>query len=189
MKICNACQESLEEDSFYRKRNSLESICKNCKRQKSNHPALVIKRKQRQKKYRQENKIKESLRVLTWQKENRLHVNDRQRKWRREYRRKNPMFSIRCNLSSYLSMLLRGKGGKESKTLDLLGCSLLEFKSWLTSRFQHGMSWEKYGKWHVDHVKPCSKFDLSNPQQQKECFHYTNLQPLWAKENLSKGGR
>lgn len=51
------------------------------------------------------------------------------------------------------------------------------------------MSWDNYGMygWHIDHIKPCSSFDLSNPAEQKICFHYTNLQPLWAKENLSKG--
>lgn len=48
------------------------------------------------------------------------------------------------------------------------------------------MSWENYGEWHIDHIKPCSSFDLSDPKQQKECFNYTNLQPLWAIDNLKK---
>ncbi len=60
------------------------------------------------------------------------------------------------------------------------------------------MSWENYGKgdngrgmqeWHIDHIKPCASFDLSKPEQQKLCFNYTNLQPLWAEENMKKGGR
>ena len=50
------------------------------------------------------------------------------------------------------------------------------------------MSWKNHGKygWHIDHIKPCSKFNLIDPTEQKKCFHYTNLQPLWAKDNLTK---
>ena len=52
------------------------------------------------------------------------------------------------------------------------------------------MDWENYGfgdnKWHIDHIIPCAAFDLTIPEQQKRCFHYTNLQPLWQRENLSK---
>jgi len=49
------------------------------------------------------------------------------------------------------------------------------------------MTWENHGEWHIDHIKPCSLFNLLNEDEQKKCFHYTNLQPLWASENLSKG--
>lgn len=53
------------------------------------------------------------------------------------------------------------------------------------------MTWANYGKsgWHIDHIKPCASFDLSDPDQQKACFHYSNLQPLWAFDNLSKGAK
>lgn len=50
------------------------------------------------------------------------------------------------------------------------------------------MDWENYGKvWQVDHVRPCASFDLTNPEQQRSCFHWTNLQPLFVHENLIKG--
>jgi hypothetical protein len=51
------------------------------------------------------------------------------------------------------------------------------------------MSWDNYGfrGWHIDHKKPCALFDLSLPEQQRECFHFSNLQPLWAADNLAKG--
>lgn len=51
------------------------------------------------------------------------------------------------------------------------------------------MGWANYGEWHIDHIKPCCLFDLSVKEQQSECFHYTNLRPLWSKLNLKKGSR
>ena len=78
---------------------------------------------------------------------------------------------------------------KSDKTMNLIGCSAIELKNYLESLFADGMSWDNYGYegWHCDHIRPCASFDLNDPKQQKECFHYTNLQPLWAKDNLSKG--
>lgn len=75
-------------------------------------------------------------------------------------------------------------------TLELLGCSVITLLKHLESQFRPGMSWENYGPvWHVDHITPCAIFNLNDPEQQKVCFHYTNLQPLFAKENLIKGDR
>ena len=78
---------------------------------------------------------------------------------------------------------------KSARITELLGCSIAELRSHLETQFQDGMSWnnhEQFG-WHIDHIKPCASFDLSDPQQQRQCFHYTNLQPLWWLENLKKG--
>ena len=77
---------------------------------------------------------------------------------------------------------------KSAKTLTLLGCSIPEFMKHLESQFQPGMTWENYGLfgWHRDHIRPCASFDLSQPEEQAKCFHYTNFQPLWAKDNLAK---
>ena len=59
-------------------------------------------------------------------------------------------------------------------------------KEYLEKQFEKGMSWKNYGEWHIDHIKPCASFSLINEEEQKECFHYTNLRPLWAEENLSR---
>ncbi len=58
---------------------------------------------------------------------------------------------------------------------------------YLEKKYKKGMTRDNYGDWHVDHIKPCASFDLTDAKQQMLCFHYTNLQPLWAKENLQKG--
>ena len=81
------------------------------------------------------------------------------------------------------------KGCKSAQTMELLGCSIEEVKSHLESQFTEGMTWDNHGEWHIDHIIPCASFDLTDPEQQKKCFHYTNLQPLWASENISKGAR
>jgi hypothetical protein len=76
---------------------------------------------------------------------------------------------------------------KEGHTIELLGCSLEKFLGHIESQFQKGMTWDNYGQWHVDHIRPCYSFNIMDKREQRVCFHYTNLRPLWAKENLKKG--
>lgn len=94
----------------------------------------------------------------------------------------------------FRAMLRSRKINKGNSALVLLGCSMEVFKVHIEARFQAGMSWENWGKgadkWNIDHIRPCASFpDLSDPAQQSQCFHYTNLQPLWQPENGSKGAK
>ena len=75
--------------------------------------------------------------------------------------------------------------------LDLLGCTVDFAKQWIEAKFQPGMTWNNWSRtgWHVDHLRPIDSFDLTDLAQQKQCFHYTNLHPLWAGDNLSKGAK
>ena len=71
--------------------------------------------------------------------------------------------------------------------MELIGCSVEELKQHLESQFRDGMSWENYGTtWHIDHIIPCTAFDMTDEEQQRTCFNYKNLQPLLAEENLLK---
>lgn len=81
------------------------------------------------------------------------------------------------------------KSGKKNKTHDLLGCSIDFLMGYLESKFEKEMNWKNYGQWHIDHIKPLSSFNLQDSEQQKIACHYSNLQPLWAKDNLKKGDR
>lgn len=112
---------------------------------------------------------------------------------RRIYARRcqEPEYKIpRCLRGRLLSALKVGGVRKAENTLALLGCSTPQLLNHLESQFKPGMTWENHGPvWHIDHIKPCAKFDLTDPEQQKACFHWTNLQPLFAEENLRKGGK
>jgi hypothetical protein len=83
----------------------------------------------------------------------------------------------------------RQKGIKSAKTIELIGCQVDELLEHLGSQFTEGMTWENYGQWHIDHIRPCASFDLTDLEQQKICFHWTNLQPLWATDNIKKGSK
>lgn len=112
----------------------------------------------------------------------------RNKVWSKHRRQIDQTFRISCSLRARLRKALRGNR-KSNRTLVLLGCSLSEFCKHLEAQWQPGMSWENYSSsgWHIDHIRPCASFDLSDPAEQKACFRYTNLQPLWAKDNIKKG--
>lgn len=97
---------------------------------------------------------------------------------------------LACNLRVRIRLALKD-AVKSDTTLELLGCSLDEFKRYLESQFIEGMTWENYTYrgWHIDHKKPCAAFDLSNPEECRKCFHYTNLRPLWWTDNLAKSSK
>lgn len=100
----------------------------------------------------------------------------------------DPHFRMRRYLNNRLRYALKGNH-KSQSIVKLLGCSIPELKQHLESRFKDGMTWDNYGKWHIDHILPCASFDLSRPEQQSKCFNHQNLQPLWAYENLKKSDK
>jgi hypothetical protein len=73
--------------------------------------------------------------------------------------------------------------------MELVGCTPLDLMAHLESKFLLGMTWENRHLWHIDHIIPCDAFDLIDPGQQRACFHWTNLQPLWSSDNLSKSNK
>lgn len=80
---------------------------------------------------------------------------------------------------------------KAASSIELIGCTITELRQHLEAQFTDGMSWANHGRngWHIDHIRPCVSFDLTDPEQQRQCFHYTNLQPLWAADNIRKGAK
>ena len=142
-----------------------------------------------QKKYQKEvkDKIKTSLYNKKWYEKNKEKHRAYTNNYCKERCKKDVNFKIIKVLRSRLSKAIKNHQ-KNGSAVNDLGCSIIEFKNYLESKFSPGMSWDNYGLygWHIDHIKPLSAFNLSDRKQILEACHYTNLQPLWAKDNLSK---
>ena len=108
----------------------------------------------------------------------------------RHKKQTNPNFRLRCNLASRLRDALK-HGSKSASTMELVGCTIAELWIHLESKFEPWMTRENYGigGWDLDHIRACATFDLTDPAQQRECFHWSNLQPLEHIANIKKGAR
>lgn len=190
--VCSKCgvRKSVKQYNADNRKNSRKKIiakCKKCcakinKKWRKTHKD-TRDRKEYRKKYYENNKE----RFKKWNKEWRKHNN--RSAYYKEYRDKNPTAKIACYCRNRIRVCLKNNWKSES-SLSLTGCkNWNELKIYLESKFVDGMTWNNMGKWHIDHIKPCSKFDLTDLKQIKKCFHYTNLQPLWAKDNLSKSNK
>lgn len=112
-------------------------------------------------------------------------------RWKARMRIESPSFRLRESLSSRLSGLLKSANKANPKsTMAIVGCSIPDLVEHLESKFKRGMTWDNYGtNWHVDHVLPVSSFDHDVPSQVKQCWHWTNLEPLGSFDNMSKGAK
>ncbi len=109
---------------------------------------------------------------------------ERNRKHQNAWKSKSVQGRLRSNISRGILNAL--KNNKKSKpTMKLIGCTVQELSQHLERQFKPGMTWQNHGVrgWHIDHKRPCCSFDLSKPEEQVKCFHFSNLQPLWWKDN------
>lgn len=88
--------------------------------------------------------------------------------------------------ASYSQALRLGSAKKNCCVKDLVGCTTPELVAHIERQFKHQMSWDNWGKWEVDHIRPCASFDLTKLDEQRQCFHFTNLRPIWREENRKK---
>jgi hypothetical protein len=141
--------------------------------------------KEYQKRYRAAHKKQIKINMRLYYLKNKAKIIRQHSQYQMNKRRVDLNFRILDNLRSRLHDALHGYS-KSDKTLKLIGCNTEQLIKHLETQFKSGMSWSNYGKWHIDHIIPCSHFDLSKSKEQRKCFHYTNLQPLWAEENRQK---
>lgn len=165
----------------------MDTHCKNCRNAKN-------------KKYRDENKDKFNASRKEYYQKNREHILEQKKVYtdahkqqkaeydkvyrltnkeklkeqKRRWERTSLKHKICSNLRRRISHALKGES-KSDHTIVLIGCSIEFLKEYISNMFTEGMSWDNYGEWHLDHIRPCSSFDLSNPEEQKECFNYKNL--------------
>jgi len=200
---CKSCQNHYQKE--YNQLNN-KKISDQRKKQRKQNLDLTNK-KQRQyysnnldkyKNYRKKYHIRHSEYMKNYRKTKKKQIYKKTQEWKnknytilkekRQEKYKNDIeYRLTLILRSRLRHAMDGKL-KQEKTKELLGCSVLDLRLHLENQFMDGMNWNNYGKngWHIDHIKPCASFDLTDPKQQKICFHYTNLQPLWATDNLIK---
>lgn len=105
----------------------------------------------------------------------------------RERYHDDPEYMLRIRLRSRIKYAVRaGRASKKGACMNLVGCTAEQFVKYIERLFEPGMSWENKGLWHIDHIIPVSAFDLTTEAGQQAAFHYTNMQPMWAKDNLIK---
>ncbi len=153
------------------------------------------KAKKRIKKWQKENpeKVKKYKRI--WNKNNSQYFINHRKNNKEAYRKRyknyydnNPRYKIALLFRNRLNKCL-DDGINRVNFLMMIGCEIDYLIYYIQEQFTEGMTWDNHGDWHIDHIKPCSKFDLSKKSEQLECFNYKNLQPLWAFDNLSKGNK
>ena len=146
--------------------------------------------KNRRKDYRLKNEEKEKAQQKEYYLLNREHLIKEVTKYSTERKKRDVNYRITCNLRCRLHHALEHRSERKSKrTIELLGCTVQELIEHLENQFRDGMSWANYGinGWVIDHFIPCASFDLTDTEQQKRCFHFSNLKPLFVEENLRKG--
>lgn len=144
------------------------------------------------KKYHKEYRTKNLIKIKNYYKNNKEKILAQKKQYEKYKRDTDPHFKLIRKLRVRLNKALKSQSSNKCyKTIDLLGITIYDFKKYLESQFKDGMTWDNYSYkgWHIDHIRPCSSFDLTDPEQQKLCFHYTNLQPLWWWENLKKSNK
>lgn len=197
LKTCTNCGEEKQLSCFSKHKNGKDgynSQCKVCRALKTKEwkDKNKAKLKESRRLYYILNKEKEKAQNIQWRANNKNHLRIYDNTYKNNKRKNNTGFKIISTFRTRIRKALK-ENWKSGKTIELLGCTLQELKTYLESKFKPGMSLDNHGRgwngkkeWHIDHIRPCASFDLSKLEEQKKCFHYTNLQPLWAEENLKK---
>ncbi len=218
-RVCNKChiEKPITEYGYRKDRKCYRRICRQCewvvqKYQREN--LSLVRKKARQqyfqkkaKQYYYENIEKHKENSRLWHEKNPEYSANYSREYSKNNKSKNRKYArkyyktIRKNDFNYIfaqkirdrlrKALKAQRANKNNTTWELTGCGRIELKKYLESLFTDGMKWDNLGLhgWHIDHIRPCASFDLTDPEQQKICFHYSNLQPLWAKDNRKKGAK
>jgi len=207
-KQCSSCHEYKPLNAFGKRTSRPDGLriqCKACEKEYRQRPKTKELKQKSNKRYHQTEKWKQYRQEWAAKNKDRLRANqikwvaqphnrERRRKQRREQertKRKDPLYRLGNNLSRQIRKTIHhNKQGWHWE--NVVGYSLDDLKAHLETQFQAGMTWKNYGSWHIDHIKPKSSFPISSQNWReitKEIWALKNLQPLWAKDNISKGSR
>jgi hypothetical protein len=184
--ICPKCGADKETTGYVKGKN----YCKVC----SNLYSKMYKSRNKEKisEYNKEYKKNHAEEISMYNKkynvDNRVAIQKRHTPYLAKKRKTDPQYALSVCLRNRMNKLL--KNIESENTLILLGCSLEFYKKWLEFQFKADMTFENHGKiWHIDHVIPCKRFDLLDENERHKCFNWANMQPLYAKHNMSKKDR
>lgn len=202
-KICNKCGENKLISEFYKNRAKCKTCfseqtkqykIKNSKKIKEQKSEYCKKNKKRIDEYSKQHYLRNKKRkrklAKIWQSNNIKELRIKRANYDKKKRCEEPSYRLRKNLKQKLSFHLKQCGKEKTISVkELTTLTRLELKAYLESKFTEGMTWNNYGNngWHLGHIKPCEIFDLRDENEQKLCFHFSNLIPQWEKENLSEG--
>ena len=199
-KKCYKCKTEKRLEDFNnasRTKDGKQSSCRDCQKKytRDNREAIARKGKVYREKnkesvaatkkaYYEANKERVADYQKQWQTDNRERVN----KWNRDRRANNPAHKMLHRMRIRMQHALNGQA-KLDTTIKLVGCTPEQLRDHLESQFVEGMAWGQKGLWHIDHTLPCAAFDLTKKKHQRYCFHWSNLSPLWAADNLAKADK
>lgn len=192
-KMCTSCNFVLDITNFYFKKtdNCYTSKCKNCIKEKQRK--YSVNKKSIISTAKKDYYLKNTEVIKQRKKSHNINL-DAKRKARRKWENEKLKISINYRLSKNLRKrifnAMKSSGiVKSMYTEQLIGCSISFLKSYIETLFSSEMSWDNYGLWHIDHIFPLSKTDLTNKQELLQVMNYKNLQPLWARDNIRKGNK
>ncbi len=167
-----------------RSKSGLQSKCKQCDLE------YRVENKERIKKYkdvyRKVNAVELAEKQRRYYANNKKYIFEYQRIWMNNRRATDVVFKLKCRLRYLIRAYIKKNGYvNNSKTMEILGCSFSEFKKHIEVKFVGDMSWDRFSEIHIDHVIPLAS--ATTEEDVLRLNHYTNLQPLWAKDNLKKG--
>jgi len=194
-KHCPTCDTWKCLDEYTKQSSSWDNLarmCRKCfndyKREKRKTKKYIEKDKEYYKNYCESGRRKETDRLRYIEKKE--EIIEKVIAYNKKKYHTDSYYKLKTTLRNRVGKVLReAKVKKNHKSMDLIGASPSFVMGYLEAKFTEGMTWENHGEWHIDHVQPCCSFDLTSEEEQKKCFHYSNLQPLWAKDNLAKGGK
>ena len=201
-KVCTTCKKAKELSEFHKEKNGkygVKSKCKECFYEyKRNNP--------KEKEYRRTNYVRHREKKLAYKKQyywgnvekigeynkeynSRVEVKEAKTKYNREYERNrkanDPLYKFKKAIQARISQSIASRGyTKRSRSYIILGADYKYVRKYFERQFTDKMSWDNYGEWEIDHIKPMSS--AKTEEQAIELNHYTNLQPLWKKDNREK---
>jgi hypothetical protein len=189
IKECKVCHIEKPIEEYHKKQNGLfgkAALCKLCNREKDKLRWKKLSREDKdiKNKLAREYYSKKRLHSPTFRKEDKVKARIR----KKNYRISNELVQLKETVRQRIYKYLKKSGyNKNLKTFEIVGTTPEKLKEHIGNQFSDGMSWSNHGEWHIDHIVPLSS--AKNESDLYKLFHYTNLQPLWAFDNLSKGNK